>query len=48
VVERWFTDPARPEYPEIDLEMAAAIDTLDFAMPISRKDDLLVIRNFPI
>jgi 2-phosphosulfolactate phosphatase len=44
-VGRWFTDPAKPEYPEIDLQMAAAVDTLDFAMPISREGDLLVMRK---
>jgi hypothetical protein len=44
-VGRWFTDPAKPEYPEIDLEMAVAVNSLSFAMPISREGELLVMRK---
>jgi 2-phosphosulfolactate phosphatase len=43
-VGRWFSDSARPEYPVEDIGMATAIDSLDFAMPISREDGLLIMR----
>lgn len=42
-VGKWFTD--RPEYPRRDLELATAVDEFDFAMPISREADLLIMRK---
>jgi 2-phosphosulfolactate phosphatase len=44
-VGRWFTDPLKPQYPMEDLELATAIDSLGFAMPITREGDLLVMRR---
>jgi 2-phosphosulfolactate phosphatase len=45
---RWFIDAGRPEYPFADLELATAVDRFDFAMPIAREADLLVMRGTPI
>lgn len=42
-VGKWFLDEAKPEYPVIDLEMAVEANRFDFAMPIARTDDLLVM-----
>jgi len=33
-----FYDPARPEFPEIDLAHCAQIDRFDFALPVARQD----------
>jgi 2-phosphosulfolactate phosphatase len=41
---RVFADPARPEYPAIDLEYATDLDRFDFAMVVERRDGLLVMR----
>ncbi|WP_426435503.1 2-phosphosulfolactate phosphatase [Bradyrhizobium genosp. P] len=44
-VGRWFTDPAKPEYPLRDLELATAVNMFGFAMPVSRQADLLIMRK---
>ncbi len=44
---RIFADPARPEFPAIDLEYATDLDRFDFAMVVERHDGLLVMRAEP-
>ena len=45
---RPFFDPSRPEFPESDIEHCTSLDRFDFAMPVSREEDGLVIRKvFP-
>jgi 2-phosphosulfolactate phosphatase len=41
---RIFADPARPEFPAEDLEACTGVDRFDFAMPVERRDGLLVMR----
>ena len=43
-VARRFKDPRRPEFPASDLEYCVDVDRFDFAMRITRQDDLLVLR----
>ncbi len=42
---RIFADPARPEYPAIDLDYATDLDRFDFAMVVERRDGLLVMHK---
>ncbi len=42
---RIFADPARPEYPAIDLDYATDLDRFDFAMGVERRDGLLVMHK---
>ena len=44
---RIFADPARPEFPAIDLDHATDLDRFDFAMLVERRDNLLVMRAAP-
>lgn len=39
-----FTDPAHPEFPLADLELALQVDRFTFAMPVQREGDQLVMR----
>ena len=39
-----FLDPTQPEFPASDHELATAIDRFDFAMPVERQADRLVMR----
>ena len=41
---RIFADPARPEFPAIDLDYATDLDRFDFAMVVERHDGLLMMR----
>jgi 2-phosphosulfolactate phosphatase len=41
---RSFADPNRPALPAEDLEACASVDRFDFAMPVERRDGLLVMR----
>jgi 2-phosphosulfolactate phosphatase len=41
---RIFADPAHPEYPAADLEYCTAVDRFNFAMPVEKEGDLLVMR----
>ena len=41
---RRFVDPLHPATPSADLELCAEADRFDFAMPVERRDDLLVMR----
>jgi len=43
-----FADPARPEFPAIDLEYASELDRFDFAMLVERRDGLLIMRAVPV
>lgn len=40
---RMFADPARPEFPVIDLEYCLQVDKFDFAMLVQRRDGLLLM-----
>jgi 2-phosphosulfolactate phosphatase len=42
-----FADPARPEYPALDLDYCTAVDRFDFALPVERVKGLLVMRAKP-
>lgn len=42
---RVFYDPARPEFPETDIGHCTSLDRFDFAMPVRREEDGLVIRR---
>jgi 2-phosphosulfolactate phosphatase len=44
---RIFADPARPEFPSIDLEYATALDRFGFAMVVERRGGLLAMRAVP-
>lgn len=37
-------DPLRPEFPETDLELCTDVDRFDFTMPITRKNDQLIMQ----
>lgn len=37
-------DPLRPEFPESDLAFCTDVDRFDFAMPITRKNDQLIMQ----
>ncbi len=39
-----FANPARPEFPRADLDLALQVDRFDFALPVRREGDLLVVR----
>ena len=39
-----FSDPDQPDYPPEDLEYCLAVDRFDFAMPIERTGEVLVMR----
>lgn len=39
-----FADPAKPEFPRADLDLAMLVDHFDFALPVRREGDLLVVR----
>jgi 2-phosphosulfolactate phosphatase len=39
-----FADPDQPEFPAADLEYCIAVDRFNFAMPVQRRDGLLVMR----
>jgi 2-phosphosulfolactate phosphatase len=39
-----FTDPAHPEFPLADLELAVQVDRFAFAMPVQREGEHLVMR----
>ena len=41
-------DPNRPEFPITDLEYCTHIDAFNFAMPITKEKDLLVMRRMTI
>lgn len=41
---QWFLDPEKPQYRLRDLELATDVDRFDFAMPVSREDELLIAR----
>lgn len=41
-------DPDRPEFPVTDLEHCTHIDAFNFAMPITKENDLLVMRRMTI
>jgi 2-phosphosulfolactate phosphatase len=41
----YFLDPAHPEFPASDLELATAIDRFDFAMLVERRDGQRVMRT---
>jgi 2-phosphosulfolactate phosphatase len=41
---RLFSDPALPDYPPKDLEYCLAVDRFDFAMPIEREGEAVVMR----
>jgi len=41
-------DPNRPEFPATDLEFCTHIDAFNFAMPITKENDLLVMRRMTI
>jgi len=43
-VARQFHDPARPEFPAVDLAYCIDVDRFDFAMRVERQGDLLVMR----
>lgn len=45
---RWFSDPARPAFPEEDLERALALDRLDRALLVARRGDLLALAPAPV
>jgi len=45
---RRFADPAHPALPAADLDHAAVADRFEFAMPVTRIDDLLVIRPMAV
>lgn len=36
--------PQRPEFPAADLDLCTAVDRFDFAMQVTRRDDLLVLQ----
>ena len=38
-----FTDPTQSEFPRSDLECCVEVDRFDFAMPVERRDGLLVM-----
>jgi 2-phosphosulfolactate phosphatase len=42
---RRFTDPDHPATPSADLDYCAVIDCFDFAMPVERRGDLLVMTS---
>jgi 2-phosphosulfolactate phosphatase len=37
-------DPQRPEFPSADLDLCTAVDRFDFAMQVTRRDELLVLQ----
>ncbi len=39
-----FADPQRPEFPAADLDLCTVVDRFDFAMQVTRRDGLLVLR----
>jgi 2-phosphosulfolactate phosphatase len=41
---RVFADPQRPQFPAADLDLCTAVDRFDFAMQVTRRDGLLVLR----
>lgn len=41
-------DPNQPKFPETDVDYCTRINYFDFAMPITRKDNLLVMRAIKI
>jgi len=41
-------DPNRPEFPAIDLEYCTGIDAFNFAMPIEKENDILIMRSLKI
>jgi len=41
---RQYTDPTHPATPAADLDYCAVVDRFDFAMPVARRDGLLVMR----
>jgi 2-phosphosulfolactate phosphatase len=41
---RQFTDPDQPDYPPEDLEYCLAMDRFDFAMPVERAGQALIMR----
>ena len=43
-----YSDPAQPQYHIEDRDMALQIDSVDFAIKVSREDGLLVARRFDI
>ncbi len=45
---RVFADPQRPEFPAADLDLCTAVDRFDFAMQVTRRDGLLVLRPVKI
>jgi 2-phosphosulfolactate phosphatase len=45
---RIFADPAWPDFPSADLELACQADRFQFAMQIERRDGLIVMRSVPI
>lgn len=45
---RKFSDPAHAATPAADLEICAMADRFDFAMPVERRDGLLVMRAAPL
>jgi 2-phosphosulfolactate phosphatase len=45
---RVFSDPQRPEFPVDDLDLCTAVDRFDFAMQITRREGLLVLRPVKI
>jgi 2-phosphosulfolactate phosphatase len=42
---RMFADPAQPDFPLTDMEYCARVDRFDFAMPIRRSADLLLLEK---
>jgi 2-phosphosulfolactate phosphatase len=45
---RVFANPQRPEFPAADLDLCTAVDRFDFAMQVTRKEGLLVLRPVSI
>ena len=43
---RIFSNPARPEFPEADLELCTAIDRFDFAMRVRRRAELFILTPY--
>jgi 2-phosphosulfolactate phosphatase len=41
---RLFGDPAKPEFPAADLECCVDVDRFSFALPVTRRNGLLVMQ----
>lgn len=43
-----FLDPDNPDFPKEDLDLCVRLDAVDFAMPVQRRDGLLVMEKWEV